>query len=92
MMVVHVITPAWCLAIVLTLGLACALVARKNEGTRRQTTCHCAFFVCLILAGSGTAAAFFMGPVPFLFAGAALAIMILTATWEVRNAAGVTTY
>lgn len=92
MMVAEFITPLWCLAMVQALGLACAWVARKNEGTHRQTTCHCAFFVCLIMAGWGTAAAFFMGPAPFLFAGAALAITILTATWEVRDAAGAATH
>lgn len=76
----------WCLAVVQVVALASACLARLAEGSLQEGSCQCMCLVCLTLAGVATMASLFMGPTACVFSGAALAVTILTATWDLSAA------
>lgn len=76
----------WCLASVQVLALASACLARLAEGSLREGRCQWLCLACLTLAGVATAGSLFVGPTACVFSGAALAVTILTATWDLSAA------
>ena len=76
----------WCLATVQILALASACLARMTEGSLREGHCQWICLACLSLAGLATMVSLAVGPTPCVFSGAALAVTILTATWDVGAA------
>lgn len=76
----------WCLASVQILALASACLARLAEGSLREGPCQWLCLGCLTLAGLATMASLFAGPTACVFSGAALAVTILTATWDLSAA------
>ena len=73
----------WCFAVVQFLALASACLARMAEGSRREVRCQRLCLGCLALAGLATMGSLVIGPTTCVFSGIALAVTILTATWDV---------
>ena len=65
-------------------GLLSAWLARLSEGSRRQTSCHGLFFVCLALIGLSMIASMAAGPKYSLPTGITLSVMVLAAVWDFR--------
>ncbi|HET6882621.1 MAG TPA: hypothetical protein VFI31_20810 [Pirellulales bacterium] len=76
----------WCLATVQFLALTSACLARLAEGSLRETRYQWLCLGCLALAGMATLASLVVGPTTCVFSGAALAVTILTATWDLSGA------
>lgn len=76
----------WCLATVQTVALVSACLVRMAEGSLREAHCQWICLGCLSLAGLATMISLAMGPTSCVFSGAALAVSILTATWDIRAA------
>lgn len=76
----------WCLATVQIAALMSACLVRMAEGSLRQARCQQVCLGCLALAGLATMTSLVMGPTPCVFSGAALAVTILTATWDIGGA------
>lgn len=72
----------YALAIIQGVGLASACLARWGEGSIRQTSFQRFFLGCLSLVGAATMAAMFVGPGVCVISGGAMAVMVLTATWD----------
>ena len=72
----------WCLAVVQILALASACLARMAEGSLREVRYQRLCIGCLALAGLATMASLVIGPTTCVFSGVALAVTILTATWD----------
>ena len=73
----------WCLATVQVLALASACLVRMSEGSLREARYQRFCLGCLALAGLATMASLVVGPATCVFSGAALAVTILTATWDI---------
>jgi Asp/Glu/hydantoin racemase len=71
-----------CLAIVQLLALASACLARMAEGSLRESRYQRLCLGCLAMAGLATMASLVIGPTTCVFSGVALAVTILTATWD----------
>lgn len=72
----------WCFATVQFLALASACLARMSEGSLREARYQRLCLGCLAMAGLATMASLVVGPTTCVFSGAALAVTILTATWD----------
>ena len=73
----------WCLAIVQFIALASACLARMSEGSLREARYQRLCLGCLALAGLATLASLLVGPSTCVLSGAALAVTVLTATWDI---------
>jgi hypothetical protein len=83
----HTDDPAiWCLVAVQAAGLISAFAARQAEGSAGQTPVYCAFYLCAILVSAAAFAASAMGQGFCVSSGATLAVMALTATWDMGGA------
>lgn len=69
------------------LGLMSAAGARWSAGSRGQTFFQGLFLLLFTVLGVVTMGSVFVGPGYVLACGTALAVMVLTATWELRVAA-----
>jgi hypothetical protein len=76
----------WCLATVQFLALASACLARMAEGSLRESRYQRLCLGFLALAGAATLASLVVGPTTCVFSGVALAVTILTATWDLGAA------
>ena len=77
----------WTLGVVQALGLGSAYLARKGQGSLRQSLSQRAFFGGLCLVGASTLYGLFaMGPGVCLACGMTLATMLLGVTWETNSA------
>jgi hypothetical protein len=79
-------TLIYVLAIIQTIGLASACLARMGEGSIRQASCQRLFLGCLAMVGVSTMLALHVGPGACIGSGATLAVMVLTATWDFGGA------
>lgn len=68
--------------VVQILALASACLARLAEGSCREACYQRLCLGCLALAGLATMASLVIGPTTCVFSGIALAVTILTATWD----------
>lgn len=78
-------TPAmetWCTLALILAGLAAAWLARVGEGSRWQAWLQRLFLGCLAVVALVTLASVRLGPGYCLVGGAALAIMVVAATWD----------
>lgn len=66
-------------------ALTTAVFARFHQGRPLQNFCHGVFMFCLAMSGLTTLVALFMGPGYGTASGAALAVSVLTAVWEIRK-------
>jgi hypothetical protein len=85
---IHLTVP-WLLVGVQAFGLFSACVARLSEGFACQRITQMVFFAALPLMGVATCAALPAGPGIWLSCTASLALMILTATCELRVDSGI---
>jgi hypothetical protein len=69
-------------AVVQVLALASACLARMSEGSCLEVRYQRLCLGCLALAGLATMASLVIGPTTCVFSGVALAVTILTATWD----------
>jgi len=74
----------WLLFATQVIGVVSACAARLSEGSPLQTISQRAFLTILCLMGPATIAALAVGPGCWLGCSAALAIMVLTAIWDLR--------
>ena len=65
-------------------GVLSAAAARLSEGSSCQSVSQWVFFVALSLLGAATAVALTVGPGVWVACAASLAVMVLTATWDLR--------
>ena len=76
----------WCLAAVHVLGLLSACLTRLSEGSLGQARFQRVFVCCLALTGLATMASLALGPNTCVVSGATMAVMVLTATWDIGTA------
>jgi hypothetical protein len=82
-------TVIWPLAAVQFVGLCSACLTRYCEDCRCAAICRRSFFALLSLVGAATMAVIAVSPGLCLYSGTMLAIMMLTAIWDVDRAAPV---
>ncbi len=75
----------WILVATQFLGILSACMARFNEGSPRQGMSHGVFLGVLPIMGGLTMAALAVGPGCWLACATTLAVMVLTATCDMRN-------
>jgi len=63
-------------------GLASACLTRIGERSTRQASYQRIFLGCLSLVGLATLISMLIGPGTCMMSGAALAVMVLMATWD----------
>jgi hypothetical protein len=78
-------TVLWLLAAAQLFGVLSACATRLSEGSSRQALSHVLFLGMLPLVGAATIMAFAVGLGWWLISSATLAMMILTATCDLRN-------
>jgi len=76
----------WMVGAVPALGLLCAWIARKSEGSPWQTFWQRLFYGALVAVGLVCMLGTAFGPGCWLSSGAALPLMVLTATCDVGSA------
>jgi len=86
MIVLHPATATWMAVAVPAIGLLCAWIARESVGSPRQTFWQRLFYVALVTVGLVCVLGMAVGPGWWLGSGAALPIMVLTATCDVGAA------
>jgi hypothetical protein len=75
----------WSLAAAQVAGLFSAGLARFGEGSVHQTNCQRLFMAAMAMMGLATMGAMLLGPLSCIMAGTTLAVMVVTATWDVRG-------
>lgn len=76
----------WIVAVVQTVGIATACLTRLSEGSLGERTCQRVFLGSLSLTGLATLGSLVLGPGACVASGTTLAVMVLTATWDVGRA------
>lgn len=80
----------WCVVAMEFLALASVMLARRSEGSPRQTCCQCLFFASLALVGAATMLTLGLGSGYWPLCGATLSAMALGATLDLRRSQSVT--
>ncbi|MCE5269016.1 MAG: hypothetical protein LLG00_14160 [Planctomycetaceae bacterium] len=81
----------WLLVALQAFGVLSACAARLSEGSACQALLRCIFLGALPLEGAATCVALAIGPGIWVACAASLAIMIITATWDLRVSPDVAT-
>ena len=81
-------TAIWLLVAVQCFGVLSAAAARLSEGSPCQSASQWVFLVALPLVGAATVVALMVGPGVWVACAASLAVMVLTATCDLRGRRG----
>jgi hypothetical protein len=75
----------WLLVAAQCFGVLSAAAARLSEGSPCQAASQWVFFVALSVVGTATGVALMVGPGVWVACAACLAVMVLTATCDLRT-------